>query len=485
MSSVIAAVFYALPYVLAFVLAVAVIALGVLALSRPRMLAYPFVLVLLTVSGSTYGALDTSARSLYSRGAGVLFFSIFMWSILASLLWTRVAMGVQHRAAPASNLKPWFCAWAVLLLLHTLVGIALGESAADVLSAYGFSNIVWMGIFFLFLICAFHGQDELDELAKVILVVALARAVFGLVRWAAFGGDPVNAYANRHGLNLKLTFFDINDSLTCTLGMAIAAIKLFRPGQASDGRFYRLLCWAMLVLGGLCIGLSFRRTAWFGLLMAAAFVVAFLPKQRRWQSLLFGMPVIVAGLGYAAFKRLSQTKGAGGLDKLFFEFQGSATGPVSARQLELTFAWQDFVSHPIFGLGAWGRYGGSSQISWQQSDSAGAFLHSGVLHVALKSGLIGLVLLLGLYIAFFMHIARRRKTVEAKELPLFVAGAAGVLFTIPDMLIGTPIPQTRTMMVMGLCLALPYLAGGRLAPRGRAAWFQRVEYGAALPLSRP
>jgi len=49
-------------------------------------------------------------------------------------------------------------------------------------------------------------------------------------------------------------------------------------------------------------------------------------------------------------------------------------------------------------------------------------------------------------------------------LGLGVAGAAGLAFMIPDLLIGTPFPQVRTTQMLALCLALPYLALAVSAP---------------------
>lgn len=458
MNELIIAVYYSVPFVLAVALAILLVALAGFGLSKPRFLVYPLLILLLTVSGTSYGALDNTARSIYSRGAGVLFFSAFLWAILACLIWVQVANKFRARTALQCNLKPWMLAWLLLLISHLVVGLVSGVLLEDILSSYGFSNILWMSALVLLLLNSFGDESDLDELTKVLIVVALLRALYGLVRWGALGGDPVNAYANRHGLNLKLTFFDINDSLTCMLGMAIASIRLFRAKQAKQSSFWTILCWFTVLASILCIGLSFRRSAWFGLLLAGGFVLIFVSRRQRWQALFLGAPVIMVGLTYAASKRLSQTKGAGGLERLFFEFQNSGVSAVSARQLELTLAWNDFSSNPIFGLGTWGRYSGSALISWQQSESAGAFLHSGVLHIALKAGLVGLLLLAGLYCAFFLFVLRHRHSVKEKHLPLFVAGAAGVLFMLPDMLLGTPIPQVRTMLMSGICFALPYLA---------------------------
>jgi hypothetical protein len=38
------------------------------------------------------------------------------------------------------------------------------------------------------------------------------------------------------------------------------------------------------------------------------------------------------------------------------------------------------------------------------------------------------------------------------------AGFAGLLFWMPTLLIGTPVIEFRTMLLLGLTLAMPYLA---------------------------
>lgn len=465
MNDLLFVLFSSVPFLYAIALAFLCILVGLLGLSKPRMLVYPFLIVLLSVSGNTYGSLDQSARSIYSRGAGLLFFSVFAWGVLASLICVQVARKFVLTEKTYCNLRGWMFAWCLLLAGHVCVGLLLNVPVIDSLSPSGFVNVVWMSALILLIINAIHDSEHLEELQKIILIVALARAVFGLIRWVGFGGDPANAYANRHGLNIKLTFFDINDGLTCLLGVAIAAIRVLR-GKYRQSALWSTICWLMLLAGSVCIILSFRRSAWFGFLFATVFVLWFLPARRRWQTVILGTPAVLVGLAYAAIKRLTQTKGAGSLSQLFFEFQDRGIGPVSARQLELLLAWDDFIKKPLFGLGAWGHYSNSELISWQRDDGGGAFLHSGVLHVALKSGVLGLILLAGFYCAFAFFVLRVRKHVEERHLPLFVAGAAGVIFTIPDMLLGTPVPQLRTMMMTGVCFALPYLAarGLNIAP---------------------
>jgi hypothetical protein len=82
------------------------------------------------------------------------------------------------------------------------------------------------------------------------------------------------------------------------------------------------------------------------------------------------------------------------------------------------------------------------------------------LHIAFKTGLVGLVLLGGLVAALVIFWRKRSSVIESPLQPLAIAGIAGLLFMLPDMIIGTPIPQVRTMQMLAFCLALPYVAYG-------------------------
>ena len=86
--------------------------------------------------------------------------------------------------------------------------------------------------------------------------------------------------------------------------------------------------------------------------------------------------------------------------------QSRRFGPESERVLELKLVLADILARPFTGIGAWGRYTGYQQISWQANPDGGLFLHSGVLHVALKCGLPGMALFAGTVWAFVL-VARR------------------------------------------------------------------------------
>jgi hypothetical protein len=215
--------------------------------------------------------------------------------------------------------------------------------------------------------------------------------------------------------------------------------------------------WATLLATAACIVLSYRRSAWIGFVLGCAVVLLRFPLRRRVQLVLAALPLVGGALGYAALSRLSKAQGSG-LATLLYDMQSRTFGPESERVLELKLVLADILARPFTGIGAWGRYTGYQQISWQANPDGGLFLHSGVLHVALKCGLPGIALLAGTVWAFVLVARRALRTLPPDLVGLATAGVAGAAFMIPDILIGTPFPQVRTTQMLAVALALPYVA---------------------------
>jgi len=477
-----------LPFVAVALLSVlAVIGIGV-GLVRPRYLAYLYLAVFFWANSTSYGSLSLLVSAgIYSRGSGLLFFPLLLWCMLGAWLCARVSASFRGQPAPPCNLRPWFLAWALLLGAHVAVATFSSVPLARALAPSGFSNIVWMAPLVSLLLLSFRPPEAALALSRFILLAGLGRALFGLVRWAAFGGDPNNVYANMNAIKIKLTFFDINDSLLCTLAFTIAAVNLFQAARRRRAPFWTVLDWTTLAATAACIVLSYRRSAWIGFVLACIVVMLRCAPRRRLHIALVGLPLLALGVLAAAFRRLGQTKGAGsGLSSLFYDMESRRFGAESERVLELKLALGDFISHLFTGIGSWGRYTGYQHISWQTGQDAGLFLHSGVLHIALKAGLPGLVLLGGTiwaFCAFVRPALRTLSTLAPDLLGLATAGAAGLAFMLPDLLIGTPFPQTRTTQMLALCLALPYvaMAAWRAGQAARPAGMPAAAHTQALP----
>jgi len=319
-------------------------------------------------------------------------------------------------------------------------------------------NVVWMAPLVLLMVLAGASRKpvSLVMVARLLVLAALAKAAFGLGRWAFFGGDPANIYANTEKLNIQLTYFDIGDSLVCVLGMAVALSLLLVKRSDKRSAPWDWIYIVTVVASLACIMLSYRRTAWGG----AVFVMIyfFIRMQPRWRLpvLMVGVPVVLAGLGIVMGQRLDWRDGANPLEKFFFDLVSSGSGVQGTRVLELRLAWEAFTNSPIVGIGSWGKYASSNLIAWQAS-SAGSFLHSGVLHLTMKAGLVGLFLTAGVLWAFARQARKVAVSSTAEERALVMAAVAGLLFMMSDFLFGTPIGQVRTMQLLALCLGLPSL----------------------------
>jgi O-antigen ligase len=461
MSSAISVIFTVIPVLVAILVSLTFVGYAGATLVWPRLLLYPYIGILFCISSTRFGNIEGGGwLSLYTRGTGTFYFALLLWLLLVAMLWAQFSSVFKRCSAIQCNLLPWFLAWTVLLIAHVFIGLYSGVSFKETINPSGFSNIPWMAVFIITILLVFRNQKELVEFSKFVVLIGLARAVFGVVRWVAFGGDPNNAYENYGGLDIKLTFFDINDSLVCWLALCVAIIQLFKPCQVELSRVWRFILWMTVVACIICIILSFRRTVWFGLILGGSFLLMQLPPRQRIQIVLLGIPAVLSGVVYSSWKRFSQTSGAGGLESMFYDLQSKDIGADTDRLLELKLVWSDFTEHLIFGIGSWGRFKGHEVIEWQAGESAGSFVHSGILHIALKSGLFGLVLLAGLMIAFSHFWLRKKAFIGQTAQPLAVAGVAGILFMLPDLIIGTPIPQLRTTQMVALCMALPYLAYG-------------------------
>jgi hypothetical protein len=461
MNNVLAGLFQAFPFLAVIGLAAIFVLYAGATIAMPRFLVYPYLAILFTVTGSTFGLQEAVSPSIYSRGAGVLYFSFLMWLLLAATIWAKVSASLsRERPVLKCNLLPWIAGWASLLVAHAAIAVFIGVPVRDAIGPLGFSNFIWIGCLIVLLLSSFNSQRQLEELGNLIVLFALGRATFGLIRWAAFGGDPANAYANHAGVLIKLTFFDINDSLLCMIALSICIVRLSSDRALTKSTLWKVVYWLTSIAAVASIVLSYRRTAWIGMLLGGLVILSQLPIRKRIQLTLTVAPTVIAAMAYGAWKRLSQTKGAGGLEAFFFDIQTNRLGADTPRMLELRFAIEDFLRSPVWGIGSWGQYTNHQMISWQTGEFGGGFVHSGIIHIAFKSGILGLILLAGSFVVYASFVRKALKTSDHISQPLIVAGAAGVAFMLPDLAIGTPIPQVRTMQMLGLCLALPYLGSG-------------------------
>jgi O-antigen ligase len=433
----------------------AVVGIGV-AVSRPKYPVYLLIGVLIFFSAATWGRLEVTS-TIYDRGTGQFNFSfvnLYLWGTALA-----IALASPFRRTPAApcDLTKYFWLFNLFFSAHVVAGLASDVPFADIMSYNGVLNVLNMSVMIFVLQQAFDNPRDLDELTKLFMVSVFARGIFGLVRFAFFGGDPTNVYASYEKIAIKLTFFDINDGLIATVAAFYAAWRLAWDGKTMT-RSGKWFYGALLVVEILVVVLSYRRTAIGGFALAGLLFVILQPKPRRLLFLLIGSVVFALGLGVIVTGRLQQIRGTRGgiLEALLPDLFAGKSGDVSTGRFgELFMAFDTIRDHWLLGAGTWAEFrGGVIGYHFGVYD----FVHSGIVHIWLKTGLVGLVLFLGGLLSYIVFVHAKRRMIEPGQRAFFEAGYAGFLFSIPNVLVGTPIIEFRTMLLFGLVLAIPYLA---------------------------
>ena len=451
-------IFLGLPVAIALVLAVGIAAFGGAVIGRPIVPLLLYIAIFFVFAQSSYGSLELyRSHPVYSRGTGQVFFPLLYWGLLVALAWTGMGRAFSfQKSPPMPAVLSWLLAWVALLVGHVVVGAMTGVEITDSLSSNGFVGVAWMAPLVLLMVWSGAGRKPLSLLlvARLLVLASFLKAAFGLGRWTFLGGDPANIYANAEKLNIRLTYFDIADNLVLILGVAVALSLLLVKRSEKRSMPWD---WVYVITVGAslaCIMLSYRRTAWGGVVLVMIYF--FVHMQPRWRVPLAvaGVPLMLVGLGMVMGQRLSWRDG-NPLEKFFFDIVSGGAGFEGTRVLELRLAWEAFLNSPVFGIGSWGKYASSRLIPWQDPMSAGSFLHSGLLHLTMKAGVVGLFLTGGLFWAFARQVRSLGASSSAEQRALVMAGVAGLLFMVPDFLFGTPIPQVRTMQLLAFCLGLP------------------------------
>lgn len=426
-------------------------------IKAPKLVVLGFIGVLFAFSDSTWGQLQAE-NTIYSRGSGMFYFSllnlILLTAGIAALL-KRLANPQTPQLAPP--MAKYLAAFVFLLLAHTVVGLMLGIDLHVILGYNGILNVLNMMIFMYLAIMAFDSEKGTRKLLIMIIALAAARGIFGAVRYFVFDGDTANPYRNFEGLDIKIFFFDISDNFVASLGAFCAAWLLTSP-EAKLNWFKRALLLMFLVLEISAVALSFRRSSLIGLGLMFLFLFLRLPGSRKFMFALIAAGLLAGVVSVFYEHRLQFSNNDSVLSSLVYDITPDR-GIKDSRFYELYAAAESMDGNWLFGRGTWGTFSGDRDRLSYHGDNFG-FVHSGFGHILLKTGLVGLLLFCGLLTAYVTFYLRHRKYLAGTALLVADAGFAGFLFWIPTLLVGTPIIEFRTMMLVGLVLAMPFIAVG-------------------------
>lgn len=437
-------------------------------LRMPATVALGFVAILCLFSSSTWGQLQAE-NNIYARGTGLFYFSL-----LNLLLWTAAAamamraLATPSRTAPPSPFPAFLAATSFMMLGHVLVGTMEGKDLPTIFGYNGLVNVINMALFSLMVIAAIDSDLQRRRLLMLVLGLAAARAVFGLVRYKFFGGDSANPYQNFERLDIKLVYFDIADNYIAALAAFMLAWLLLMP-DARMSLLRRLALLGLLALEVATVALSARRSSLIGMALMFVVLMLRLPLRRQLLFMMIAAAALVAtGMAFMQ-QRLQFNAGSGGFfASLLYDVGPQRTTDVS-RFYELEAASRSLEGSWLFGLGSWGSFYGDEEALGYHFGKFD-FVHSGFGHLVLKSGFIGLLLFVALLVAFGVHYLRTRRQLKGNRALMADAGVASLLFWFPTLLVGTPIIEFRSMLLLGLALAMPYLASRGVPLRQAQRW---------------
>lgn len=432
----------------------------------PRQLV--LVVVLVTAAfphGSSSGQAGAFAFDAYGKGAGYFYFSVL--EITIALLAAGAAL---RRAGGGTPLGKYYWMMFVVLLWHVMLTLIEDErSWLTNLSRAGLLYLFLQGLLVYSLASYVESKEDLRKLMLVLALTIGVRMLWGGFRYVFLGGDPNNAYDDLTGFSghLKMTFWDINDSIyACLLGSLLLWIGIMAGDRP---RWQRV---AALVYGMFCfaiVALSARRTAQGGAIMALAVLLFLLPRGRRWPVLL-----VVALAAPLAVYKLDARMGTGGsfLERLTQPREQSRFYFDSRyeRFYELRTAWQTIKENPVLGVGPAGEFEVRDDTGLAYHQGNYGFVHSGFVHVLLKAGAIGLLIFCGLLLAYARALARAWSALQGRVAYRGVLASSACAFaaSVPNLAVGTPQIESRTMLVMGVVMALPLLVT-RVHARAHAA----------------
>lgn len=421
---------------------------------RPKLIVLLYVAVLLLFTGTLYGTNLTltanvaasSISTIYSRGAGQLPVSILNIYLVAlcafSLCVTKPIFGKRVNSSDPVLLSLLFL--AVAYCLYAIYGIRGNITLENALSPFGMINFANMLFLYLVLKWSITEEEDLRRFEKVFVGLCGFMALYGLVR-LPFGGNPANYYCNFEGKSSRLSFFDFGQSALFCITLVILYMR--RGGLSTvraRGWAFSLLCLANIVL-------SYRRTAWVGLLLVFIWFLFTSDIKRKVTLSIIGCLVFLSVLA------TMQSRFAGTGTKGRFSFAQDITdskGNLAVRDGrfgQLYYAVLVASESPLFGLGPWGE---NREF---RSDIA---IHSSVIDTYLKMGLMGLIPYALILFGFPVWWIRKRREQwhEPHMKNLAEAFFCGFVFWLPDILFGTPIMVFRHCQVLAIIMAVPVVA---------------------------
>jgi O-Antigen ligase len=413
-----------------------------------------YCMVLFLFTSTSIGATEKIIL-IYDRGVGALpitILNIYLIVVFVYFFGLRI-FSRYHNATESFRPGRRIYILLVFCILYLLFGVATDIPIREILSSKGIINIINMCLLISILMFSIKSSEILNELKNFSLFCLFISALYGFIRYILFGGDPANLYANVENLDVRLTYVDIGNSILFGFSFSYSVLKLLKE-RLSDIKS-RVFFISLSFLSLFNIIFSYRRTAWAGLLILLIWIILILEFKKKLVLIIVAFISISVIGTYVISKRFTGKMGVAGYSTIYGDI--TSKGEVSVtrgRFSELNNAiMATLKDHPLLGFGPWGRYSTRAELG-----NFAYFTHSSVVHMLFKTGVIGLYLFFWPLISLALWTITRRKLFPkgSKFQILSDSAFGGILFSIPDILFGTPIIIYRHFQILGFFIAVIY-----------------------------
>lgn len=391
---------------------------------------------------------EAKVFDIYQKGADILPFSLM--SCFLFLIFIAVLLNLNYKKKYGQFRLIDFSIFVFLItsliyisayFLTDSAGILSLETAKRAFHQFGVMGVVEFCLVYFVVNIIIFDKERLLKLINFIFFIASIKASYGIIRYVFWGGEPRD-YAARTGANFKLTFFDIFDSAFfififsfCFLSISILSKK-------------KKIFYITLIITLFNIIFSFRRTAWVGVILALIYL--FLKIGERKKILFYVIMLILLILPLISLISMRFGSLENSMGDISFDFSSSKK---MGRFGELFYAIKTISKSPIYGYGVTGKYVASVSFDWSAPSD---IVHSSIIYVGLKMGLVGLFLLLLIIIGLYLLNPKHTNIkIKDKKIGIVMYSAYSTLiFLVPDFIFGTPLVLFRHAAGYGFFVGL-------------------------------
>jgi O-antigen ligase len=316
----------------------------------------------------------------------------------------------------ATSMLAMFAVW-IFSLVH---GLLAGNDPYYALRE--FRNEAYFVLTYLMVVTA-CGLKDIRLFIKTSLLVAFGVGVYGLVRFVRGVGIDF--------MDHVIVFYDITDSVLLYLVMLLIA------AFAAEGLLKRktLIVGLLLFPVALTFLFSYRRGAWVGLIAGLLFLLARHAGRFRLRRLFawrVWVPVVAIVIVVSAIPAIRDQGLNFAVTRAYSIFDVSEDPSNVFRILDAMNALTAFAHHPLFGVGAGGRYdlefASNQPVMMEFMDHVSNASHNGYLYVLFKAGMVGFVAYCMVFVQFFRRwLSARKLSATPYERALLTAVGAFVV----------------------------------------------------------